>query len=139
MATLNLVAVVILLFDEIICSTTLTLQIFTQIELMFPNSFTLSKQSLIKRIGVLQDQSDITIHISETRLRRILPRPHRVSNSHIVPSSISHTTRVTQTTNVGLNNAFTSASGTRRLRGSFTNILPKVSCLSLCSKLEYVI
>ena len=65
---------------------------------------------------------------SETRLRRILPRPHRVSNSHIVPLSISHTTQVTQTTNVGLKNAFISASGTRRLRGSFTNILPKVSC-----------
>ena len=63
MATLNLVAVVILLFDEIICSTTLTLQIFTQIELMFPNSFTLSKQS--KRISVLQDRNDITIHLQK--------------------------------------------------------------------------
>ena len=41
----------------------------------------LSKQSLIERIGPLQDRNDITIQIttSETKLCRILPRLPRVS------------------------------------------------------------
>ena len=40
---------------------------------------------------------------------------------------VSHTTRVTQTTNIGLKTC-SSVSGTRRLNGSFSIILPKVSC-----------
>ena len=70
-----------------------------------------------KRIG-LQDRTDTGIIIqktstSETKLCRIdhLAFP----NSQVTPLSISHTTRVTKTTNIGLKNTFTSTSGTRRL------------------------
>ena len=47
-------------------------------------------------------------------------------NSHMVPLSISFTTRVTQSTNIGLKTRLPRA---RRLRGSFSIILLKVSCL----------
>ena len=59
----------------------------------------------------------------------IPPRPHRDTsfpNSRMVPLSISHTTQVTQTTNIGLKTRLPRA---RRLRGSFSIILPKVSFL----------
>ena len=66
--------VVILLFDENICSTMLTSSNFHAYR-------NLSKQPLKKRIGLLQDRNDITIQTttSETKLCRILPRLPRVS------------------------------------------------------------
>ena len=96
----------------------------------------LSRQSLKKRLGLLQDRNDITIQKLLQKLSYVgfyldyLAFP----NSQVVPLSISHTTRVTKTTNIGLKNAFTSTSGTRRLRRSFSNILPKWVVRSLSSK-----
>ena len=62
--------------------------------------------------------------------RNLIPsRPHRehaFPNSHMVPLSISHATRVTQTTNIGLKKRLPRA---RRLRGSFSIIPLKVGCL----------
>ena len=88
----------------------------------------LSKQSLKKRIGLLQDRNDITIQKLLQKLSYVgfyldyLAFP----NSQVVPLSISHTARVTKTT--------VSTSGTGRLRGSFSNILPKWVVRSLSSK-----
>ena len=112
--------------------------IFTHIHvgLMLPISnihrLHLSKQSLNKRLGLLQDQNDITIQETSSENKAVLDSTSTTSRFQIHKwlLSISHTTRVTQTTNIGLKNAFASTSGTRRLRGSFSIILPKVtSCL----------
>ena len=69
----------------------------------------LSKQSLKKRIGPLQDRDDITIQITTSETKYLA-----FPNSQVVPLSVSHTSRVTKTTNICLKNAFTSTSGTRR-------------------------
>ena len=68
--------VVILLFDENICSTMLTSSNFHAYR-------NLSKQPLKKRIGLLQDRNDIQVTIQKTTPERklywILPRLPRVS------------------------------------------------------------
>ena len=59
-------------------------------------------------ISILQKQSFVGFYLDHLALK--------FPNLQVVPLSISHTTRVTQTTNIGLENAFTSTFGTRRLR-----------------------
>ena len=73
----------------------------------------------------------MTLHYSENFFGFYLNNNHLVFPiSHMV----SHRIRVTQTTNIGLKNAFTSASGTRRPLWSFSNILPKWVVRSLSLK-----
>ena len=55
-------------------------------------------------------------------------RVSKVIYGSLNPLSISHTTQITQATNPS-QNAFTSSTGARRLRGSFNIFLTKVSCL----------
>ena len=79
----------------------------------------------------------MTLHYSENFFGFYLNNNHLVFPiSHMV----SHRIRVTQTTNIGLKNAFTSASGTRRPLWSFSNILPKwvVRSLSLKAWISYL-
>ena len=91
----------------------------------------LSKQSLNR----FSSRSKRHFYSSETKLFYLdhLAFP----NLQVVPLSISHTTRVTQTTNIGLKNAFTSTFGTRRLRAviSYQSEL----FVPFSQKLEYVI
>ena len=80
----------------------------------------LSKQSLSKRIGLLQDRNGVTIQktSSETKLCRILPLPPRVMScvSKFTYDSFIHIAydSSNQDHQFWSQNAFTSASGTRQ-------------------------